>query len=143
MIRQIRNWVKFHTSSIVCPICSLLNYLMYAAYLSKYYSTMLGNHQSTASNDFLSSSDSKKTVRRGCSLINWIFRRGPDYVRLDSPAPSTGQPFARPLIDICEDGDQSAPVLVSMIFCLLWPHYFYRIEHFQILSLTGRTSNNP
>nr|XP_048284794.1 rho GTPase-activating protein 20-like [Myodes glareolus] len=56
-------------------------------------------------------SNSKKTVRRGCSLINWIFRRGPDYVRLDSPAPSTGQPFARPLMDIYEDGDQSALVL--------------------------------
>ena len=98
---------------------------------------MLGNKQSTASNDLLSSSDSKKIVRRGCSLINWLFRQGPDYVRLDTPSPSTGQLFARTLMDVCEDGEQSAPVLVSMIFCLRWPHYFYRIEHFQILFLIG------
>lgn len=129
-------------SSTVCPICSLLNYLICVAYLSKHCGAILENHQTTAGND-LSSSDSKKIVRRGCSLINRLFLRGPDYVCLDTPAPSTGQLFERTLMDICEDGDQSAPVLASMISCLLWPHYFYRIEHFQILSLTGRTSNNP
>ncbi|XP_040587607.1 rho GTPase-activating protein 20-like [Mesocricetus auratus] len=55
-------------------------------------------------------SHSEKTVRRRCSLINWIFRRGPDYVRLDTPGPNTGR-FGRTLMDTGEDGELSATVL--------------------------------
>ncbi|KAL1763967.1 rho GTPase-activating protein 20-like, partial [Sigmodon hispidus] len=53
-------------------------------------------------------SRSKKTVRRR-SFLNWIFRRSPDYVRLDTPAPNPGHMFGKTLMDICEDEDGEPP----------------------------------
>ncbi|KAL1764882.1 rho GTPase-activating protein 20, partial [Sigmodon hispidus] len=49
-------------------------------------------------------SRSKKTVRRR-SFLNWIFRRTPDYVHLDTPAPNPGHMFGKTLMDNCEDGE--------------------------------------
>lgn len=109
----IKYLLKFHSSSTACPLCSLWNCLTYAAYLSKHYSTMKKNHQNTASNDLHPSPGSKKPVRRR-SFINWIFRRSPDYVRLDTPDPNPGHMFGKTLMDICEDGDLPGPVLVSI-----------------------------
>lgn len=104
----------FGEISCIFYAISLLNYLTHAPFLSKHYRPMLGNHHTIASNDLHSSSDSKKTIRRRCSLINWIFRRGPDYVRLDTPAPNTGY-FGKALMDIGEDDELSAPVLVTIV----------------------------